>query len=168
MQRMGEGAQWASAYWGPGGLPVCRNGGGGPVGIAKLGSGGVPVLPKSVCRKVAEILPRLGFTKVCVGRLRNSRPAAQMGDWGWPAEWGKRPAAQMGHWGWPAKWGKGPSWHPPTGVRGGLRAFSAEGGEGGCGFAKGAARKTGPQNPRKRRLRRAWIVLNRRTVLEPP
>ena len=50
----------------------------------------------------------------------------------------------------------------------GLRAFSAEGGEGGCGFAKGAARKTGPQNPRKRRLRRAWIVLNRRTVLELP
>ena len=23
--------------------------------------------------------------------------AAQMGDWGWPAKWGKRPAAQTGH-----------------------------------------------------------------------
>ena len=127
MQQMGAGAPRASANWGPGGLPVCRNGGGGPVGIAKLGSGGVPVLPKSVCRKVAEILPRLGFTKVCVGRLRNSRPAAQMGDWGWPAEWGKRPAVPMehgggpaewgkrpavpmGHWGGPAKWGKGAAW----------------------------------------------------------
>ena len=36
----GAGAQWASANWGPGGLPVCRNGGRGPAGIRQLGSGG--------------------------------------------------------------------------------------------------------------------------------
>ena len=62
--------------------------------------------------------------------------------WAGRQKWGQRPAVPMEHLGWPAV--------------------------GGCGFAKGAARKTGPQNPRKRRLRRAWIVLNRRTVLELP
>ena len=77
-------------------------------------------------------------------------------------KWRRRPAAPMGYWGWSGEGARVGNWGS------GLRAFSAEGGEGGCGFAKGAARKTGPQNPRKRRLRRAWIVLNRRTVLELP
>ena len=36
----GAGAPRASANWGPGGLPVCRNGGRGPAGIRQLGSGG--------------------------------------------------------------------------------------------------------------------------------
>ena len=44
--------------------------------------------------------------------------------WAGRQKWGQRPAVPMGHLGWPA--------------------------EGGCGFAKGAARKTGPPKPAKK------------------
>ena len=39
LAEMGEGAQLASASWGPGGVPVSRNGGRGSAGIRQLGSG---------------------------------------------------------------------------------------------------------------------------------